>query len=216
MTDKAIDNITESLDAIAKSYGERVKTMGSTAKAAGWRDTQTQHLRFQQLFHLFGDGDEAFSLIDLGCGYGEMLKAVPEQLDERLYRYVGYDISMEMVEEGRQLFADDERISFVCESEIEDSADYIVASGIFNHHFGTDPAVWQEHIMNTVAQMVDKAAKGAAFNIMTTHVDFQEDYIYYADPAYMLDQCLERFGRHVRLLHDYPLYEFTVLIDKKD
>jgi hypothetical protein len=36
--------------------------------------------------------------------------------------------------------------------------------------------------------------------------------LYYADPAFYVDQCLSRFSRHVTLLHDYPLYEFTVLV----
>jgi hypothetical protein len=38
------------------------------------------------------------------------------------------------------------------------------------------------------------------------------DYLHYADPAQVLDQCLRRYSRDVALRHDYELYEFTVVV----
>jgi hypothetical protein len=36
--------------------------------------------------------------------------------------------------------------------------------------------------------------------------------LFYADPLFLFDYCKTRFSKAVALLHDYPLYEFTVLV----
>ena len=39
-------------------------------------------------------------------------------------------------------------------------------------------------------------------------------HLYYADPCRLFDHCKRRYSRHVALLHDYGLYEFTILVRK--
>jgi hypothetical protein len=36
--------------------------------------------------------------------------------------------------------------------------------------------------------------------------------LYYGDPAFFFDHCKRSFSRNVALLHDYGLYEFTILV----
>ena len=38
--------------------------------------------------------------------------------------------------------------------------------------------------------------------------------LYYADPCELFDRCKRRYSRNVALLHDYDLYEFTILVRK--
>ena len=38
--------------------------------------------------------------------------------------------------------------------------------------------------------------------------------LYYPDPGAVFDRCMRRYSRHVALLHDYGLYEFTILVRK--
>jgi hypothetical protein len=38
--------------------------------------------------------------------------------------------------------------------------------------------------------------------------------LHYADPGRLFDYCKRRFARNVALLHDYGLYEFTLLVRK--
>lgn len=38
-----------------------------------------------------------------------------------------------------------------------------------------------------------------------------QDYLYYADPYALFDVC-KRYSNNVALLHDYDLYEFTMLV----
>ena len=36
--------------------------------------------------------------------------------------------------------------------------------------------------------------------------------LHYADPCAMFDWCKRELSRHVALLHDYGLWEFTILV----
>jgi hypothetical protein len=39
--------------------------------------------------------------------------------------------------------------------------------------------------------------------------------LYYADPCFFFDYCQRRYLRRVAVLHDYGLYEFTVVVRKE-
>ena len=40
------------------------------------------------------------------------------------------------------------------------------------------------------------------------------DSLYYADPMYLFDYCKRHFAKDVALLHDYSLYDFTLIVRK--
>ncbi len=54
----------------------------------------------------------------------------------------------------------------------------------------------------------------SGFNCLTSYSDPEKkrDELYYADPCALFDMCKRRYSRQVALLHDYGLYEFTILV----
>jgi len=38
--------------------------------------------------------------------------------------------------------------------------------------------------------------------------------LYYADPLILFDWCKNEISKYVALLHNYPLYEFTIYSEK--
>lgn len=56
--------------------------------------------------------------------------------------------------------------------------------------------------------------RGFGFNLLSLSSDAEKrrPHLFYADPARMLRHCLDRYGRHVALLQDYGLWEFTLLV----
>ena len=44
--------------------------------------------------------------------------------------------------------------------------------------------------------------------------EYMRDNLYYADPLFIFDYCKRNFSKQVALLHDYGLYEFTILVKK--
>jgi hypothetical protein len=58
--------------------------------------------------------------------------------------------------------------------------------------------------------------KGFSVNFLTKYSDPERmrPDLYYADPCLIFDYCKTHFSKNVALLHDYNLYDFTVLVRK--
>ena len=105
---------------------------------------------------------------------------------------------------------------FVLSSQPDGAADYGVASGIFNVRLGRSDAEWRAYLEATLDNLDRTSRLGFSFNCLTSYSDAEKmrDYLYYADPCALFDLCKRRYSRNVALLHDYGLYEFTILVRK--
>ena len=121
-----------------------------------------------------------------------------------------------MISEAKDLHAASEQIAFVSQGCALTKADYTVASGIFNVKLNTPVVEWEEYILDTLETINALSKNGFAFNVLTKYSDpeFTHPDLYYADPLFCFDYCETHFSRFVALLHDYPLYEFTILVRK--
>ena len=71
-------------------------------------------------------------------------------------------------------------------------------------------------LSNSFRRFNDLSRKGFASNFLTKYSDankMQAD-LYYADPLYLFDYCKRIFSKNVALLHDYRIYDFTILVRK--
>src|SRR5206468_3907393 len=118
--------------------------------------------------------------------------------------------SAPMLERARQ--ATDDRAELVLSAEPTHAADYSFASGPFNFKGACTDAAWEGHVMDTLRTMAEKSRLGFAFNLLTTFVDFRQENLFYADPCAFFAFCKGNISPHVTLLHDYPLYEWTMLV----
>lgn len=206
--------MTRVLDAVRRYYSEKIVEHGPTAKGVDWNDQASQELRFDQLLKLC-DTATPFSINDYGCGYGALARYLAQRGD--VFRYTGFDISEEMIARARDLLRAAENCRFVgSESELE-PADYTVASGIFNVRLDAADEAWEEHVLETLGRIDALSLRGFAFNMLTSYSDPERmrSDLYYADPRAIFDHCKRTFSRWVALLHDYGLYEFTVLVRKE-
>jgi hypothetical protein len=125
--------------------------------------------------------------------------------------YRGFDLSTSMLEHARHEYPE---VTFVAkESELE-RAHYTVASGIFNVKMDVPADDWREYVGATLGAIARLSVKGFAFNMLTSYSDadkMRED-LYYGDPRFFFDHCKREYARNVALLHDYGLYEFTVIV----
>jgi hypothetical protein len=79
-----------------------------------------------------------------------------------------------------------------------------------------DLDAWTQVVIEALNQMNAHASKGMAFNMLTKYsdADRMRPDLYYADPGFFFDYCKRNFSRNVALLHDYNLYDFTILVRK--
>ena len=153
---------------------------------------------------------EAFTVNDLGCGYGSLFAYLDEMAGARLTAYHGYDISEPMLEQARG--ATDKRVRLVCASEPTSVTDYSFASGTFNVKGTSTDTAWQTYVEDCVRRLGEASRLGFAFNLLTTFVDFRQENLFYADPCAFFAFCKREISPYVTLVHDYPLYEWTMLV----
>jgi SAM-dependent methyltransferase len=199
---------------IKKYYSSKIKLYGATPKGVDWNGEESQLIRFEQLSKIIQK--EKFTITDLGCGYGKYTEYLTRYFSTFSYR--GYDLSLDMIQNAKRLYHHN-NISFIylqSMKEIE-SSDYIVASGIFSVKMKHSEAQWLSYILETLDILYHQSKEGFSFNMLTKYSDkeyIRED-LYYADPLFIFDYCKRNFSRNVTLIHDYDLYEFSILVRKK-
>jgi SAM-dependent methyltransferase len=201
------------LEAVGHYYSEKLGLHGPTPRGVDWNSAESQALRFNRLLQVLEDDGEA-SLNDYGCGYGALVDYVSER-GLRL-AYCGFDISEAMIAAARARHNATAWCSFTADAERLRPADYTVASGIFNVKLGHPSDTWHEYVLRTLAALDSLSIRGFAFNVLSAYSDANKrrDDLYYADPLQIFDFCKRRFSPRVLLLHDYPLYEFTMIVRK--
>ena len=194
-------------------YTKRISEFGATPKGVDWNGEDSQYMRFSQLMKIADGNNEPFSLLDFGCGYGGMIDYLKPIYGKR-FNYFGFDISEEMIKAAKIKYNEGD-IFF---SKIPDNfqVDFVVASGLFNVRQDISNGEWWKYITQTLDQINSLSRLGFSFNILTSYSDSEhmKEYLYYAKPEQMFEFCKVNYSKHVALLHDYPLYEFTLLVKK--
>ena len=187
---------------------------GKTPRGVDWNGQESQMLRFDQLTKVIErPGD--FSLNDLGCGYGALYEYLASRYQD--FAYSGCDVSAAMIRAATNHYGKHSNVSFAVVAEPPEVADFGIASGIFNVRLGFGDVEWGKYLNSTLDILHLTSRRGFAFNCLTSYSDADKlrDYLYYADPCALFDLCKMRYSRHVALLHDYGLYEFTILVRKE-
>jgi SAM-dependent methyltransferase len=196
-----------------KSYfDKRIQEHGASPRGSDWNSEASQNVRFDQLLKVVET--QSFSLLDYGCGYG----ALADYLAARGFDvdYYGYDILESAIETARQVHANQPRRSFFTEKTQLPVCDYTVASGIFNFRGEQSFEDWTQYVLGVLQEFNQLSRRGFASNFLTKYsdVDKMRADLYYADPLFLFDYCKRNFSKNVALLHDYRLYDFTLIIRK--
>jgi len=206
-------NEKEILEGVANYYREKLTAHGATPLGVDWNGVESQELRFKQLCQVFAD-EKSFSMNELGCGYGAMNSYLRSLGFD--YKYNGFDVCEDMIDSAIKMYGAYNNASFSVASSPSEVADYGVASGIFNVKLNHTAAEWLAYVENTISTLDQTSKKGFAFNCLTDYSDKEKmrDYLYYANPGYMFNLCKSCYSKNVALMHDYDLYEFTVIVRK--
>ncbi len=202
-------------EGVKNYFGKALSEHGTTAEGADWNSTYSQEIRFAQLIKVIEE-NEGFTILDYGCGYG----ALADYLANQGYTYnhfYGCDILQPMISEACRLHPDRSRFTFSTEFETIPDVDYTVASGVFNARLDTSYEEWTDYVIKTLHSIDERSRKGFAVNFLTRYSDLEkmQDRLYYADPGFLFDYCKKNISFNVALLHDYGLYDFTLIIRKK-
>ena len=206
---------TKILEQTENYFQEKRDQFGTTVKGLDWNSETAQSIRFEQLTNLLKkEREDTFSLCDYGCGYGDYFG----YLQEKGYhcKYTGMDLIQDSVSCARQKYGRNPDALFVQGAKLQETYDYIVESGIFNIKGTVKEEEWEKYVIGILEEFNSHAKKGFAFNCLTKYSDaeYMKDHLYYADPLFYFDYAKKHFSRNAALLHDYELYDFTIIVRK--
>jgi SAM-dependent methyltransferase len=197
-------------------YLPKIKEFGATYKAVDWNSEKAQELSFEQLIKIISPEDVIsgkYSLLDYGCGYGALLDFLISK--NMPCEYFGYDVMRPMIDLAKETHKEKKAV-WLSEFPEEAQFDYVLASGVFTLKMKQDVSVFKTYVQQRLKEINKISKKGFAFNCLTSYSDkeFMKDYLYYPSPLETFDFCKKNFSSKVALLHDYPKYEFTILVRK--
>ena len=194
-------------------YSARVAKHGATPLGVDWSCQATQNMRFVQLLKLC-DFSAPFSLNDIGCGYGALCAFLAMRHGESAIDYLGVDLSRAMISRARRRFRGPDR-RFVVGKTSPRVADYSVASGIMNVHVGYSRSVWQDFIAIMLGDIRRTSHRGFAVNFVAETAiltDSQAAMLYRTGPEPWVRYCEQELGCAVKVLDNYGMREFTLLV----
>ena len=194
-------------------FQDKLDRYGTTPQGVDWNSSLAQELRFDQLLKVC-DSSNKFSILDYGCGFGSLADYMCKQGWD--FVYFGYDILDTLIYKAREFHKEKPEYEFFSDESSLIQVDYTIESGIFNIQMDPNVDRWKEYILDTINTMNQISLRGFSMNFLTKYSDpeYMKPNLYYADPSFMFDYCKTHFSRNVALLHDYDLYDFTILVRK--
>lgn len=202
------------LEETIKYFESELEKHGPSALGVNYNSPEAQSVRFAQIFKLF-DLDRPFSVLDYGCGIGNFYEYLTHRAKD--FDYTGFDLSQMMLKAGRAMFAGRGNCHFTDKMPADNSFDYTVAISILNNKVSKPDEEWSAHVMERLMDFNRLSKKGFAFNALSTYSDIEKRRadLFYSDPLALFDFCKRNFSRNVALLHDYGLWDFTIIVRKE-
>jgi hypothetical protein len=195
-------------------FQDKLDRFGLTPRGVDWNSTSAQEIRFEQLTRIIRPG-RPYSLLDYGSGFGALYDYLRRRGDE--LTYLGFDFVSDMVSQGAALHAGEPNCVFSSDESSLSPQDFVIASGIFNIRLQTEDETWTQYVLSVLHVLHTLSRYGFSFNLLTKYSDreYMKPHLYYGDPCFYFDYCKRNFSLNVALLHDYDLYDFTILVRKE-
>ena len=204
--------------ALREHYAATFQEHGPTIRGVDWgTDEARLDLRYEKMAAVIEAGPaEPPSLLDVGCGFGGLLGYLEQHGIPVVY--TGIDVVPRMVEHARQTFPEaswevGDIFAFIPEKPF----DYVVCNGILTQKLTATIPEMDAFAERLIMKLFDLCRVGAAFNVMSTEVNYMVDNLYYRSPVELLAWCLAEVTPRVRLDHLYPpLHEYTMYLGRID
>ena len=190
-------------------YSEAFETHGANAKGVDWINEDVLTTRYNMMLSLLPQNlTSPPKVLDVGCGYGGLLKHAKSVGIE--LSYTGIDLSEEMIRHGQQAHPE---ATFVAgdffEFSTEERFDYVFCNGLLTQKLTASHLEMDRYARDIIARLYELSSVGAVANLISNRVNYFADNLFYKSPVEALGYCMG-LGARVRLDHTYAPFEFAV------
>lgn len=180
-------------------------------KALGSETEVHKNLRYSKVAKVF-EGENNFTILDIGAGFGNFNEFLKKQRNDVLFKYTGFEITNEFIKVGKSINQGiDLRLVNVLTEEVE-NFDFVVFSGLFHQPGVVKIEDWENFMFSMIEKAFQISLKGAAFNVLSSFVDFKREGNYYPDNFKLQEFLISKISRFIKIDQSYPLFETTYYI----
>nr|WP_315473114.1 class I SAM-dependent methyltransferase [uncultured Undibacterium sp.] len=200
---------------IVEHYESCLEKYGDTHLGVDWPKLEDVETRYRVMLGLIPAERRLLevSVLDFGCGAAHLLEYI-QASPYRGLQYSGLDLSKPFVDLSKAKYP---AVDFYCLDILENptvlpSFDYIVLNGVFTEKRNLTFEEMFAYFCRMVQVVFEKARYGIAFNVMSSHVDWERDDLFHLPLDRLAKFLVKDISRNFVIRNDYGLYEYTVYI----
>ena len=179
-------------------YQEAINQHGTTAEGVHWNSRHTQECRFEALRALLPEDISGLTLVDVGCGFGDLHRYLARDNDLP-GRYIGLDTLQSMVTVARERTGEDIRLLDALTDPLP-AADYYLCSGAMN-------TLTKYETFCFIERCFAASQQGFVFNLLS---GIDDSEIFNCRHPDEIRQWAEQLGAEVRFREGYLYGDFSV------
>jgi SAM-dependent methyltransferase len=202
---------------LAKHYESCLNLYGDSHKGVDWPDKEAADRRYQIMLEVVNQAlSDKSTVLDFGCGASHLYEYILERDVEKI-EYTGLDISSKFIELSKKKFP---LIKYYCLDILDDNSniskfDYIILNGVFTEKRELSFEDMFDFFKKILKKLFIKANVGIAFNVMSTHVDWEREDLFHMPFDLLAEFLTNNISRNFIFRNDYGLFEYTTYVYKE-
>lgn len=140
-------------------YHKAYLNHGVSAKGLKWSSKERQFIRFETIFSFLKEDIKDSSILDVGCGYGDLINFLKENSKKNI-DYLGVDCEDFILKIAQERFPENNFLKVdILKDEIP-KCDYLVLSGTLN-------ILQKDDFLKAIENCFNACKKGFVFNFLT-------------------------------------------------
>jgi phospholipid N-methyltransferase len=167
---------------LVDKYNKNFEKFGVSPSAVGWVSGK-QKERYSKLFEGVGDFN---SVIDIGCGLGDLYKFIINQKGVEKLKYIGTEINQNFIKTCQEKYPE---ANFILQDNIipsfKNKSDVVVMSGLFNTPLDSNDLF----LKSLLDASFSLSKKYITFNFLSNDVDYKDNNLNYTSLGYVIEYC---------------------------
>ena len=203
---------------LAAHYEQTFSAHGANADGVDWGCREKHQLRLERMVNRVGvERIRAQPLLDVGCGYGELLSVLSERFGVRPLHYVGVDPCLPMIESARTSHPEHRFEAVAFEDYVPSQPiEHLFCCGLFTKKVHANDEEMYALLDTFLDYGKNMASRTITFNTMSPLCDIRSNDLFFPQ----LDRVISRFEkywgygiREYSFSCDYLRYEMLIHLE---
>ncbi|MDC3126704.1 class I SAM-dependent methyltransferase [Candidatus Pelagibacter sp.] len=205
------------MNELIQHYIKVYKKYGPTPKGVSWSSTNKTIIRYRFISDFINNitQKKKISVLDVGCGYGALLKYINHR--SKNFKYLGIDSNSNSINFAKDKYKlkniSFEKISLL-NLEKKKKYNIVLANGLFTFKHNLTEKKMYNFLFQGIKKMINLSNEYIIFNIMSRNVDYIEKNIFYPKLIKVLN-FIDRFKKSYIIDTSIKEHEIFIIIKKK-